>query len=319
MRAKLQFRLRSKLVHVDSRGSQLSIRNILSSSLTSVPEAKLIQPTEGLREPSIGGEVDSEGTRSTSTSSSTNRRLSAGEEELSLGRKLSEASHLRLRTATSDSTLGDLVGGGQRGMVVLAFFRQFGCLLCRKFASELGQVTQLLSKLDIKVFGVGTGNVRSVKSFQEETGFRSDIFIDSSAKAYKVFSCRRGIRTGMSNSRTKDAHRLAQSQGYQMHTTDGHMFQLGGVFVVYQGEIIWEHREEYAGHSPDYVQLLEACGVPSDLVRDFKFSHPIPTEPVAPIVESDFVFSAGNGKRSTASAPMLGRAHQSPSQVLRFA
>lgn len=151
--------------------------------------------------------------------------------------------------------------------------------MCRKSAFELAQLYPMLSKLDIRLIAVGTGNPKSIKPFQEDTGFSSDIWIDSTAKLYKFFSCRRGIRAGLMNARTVEATKLAWAQGYRMAGLDGHLFQLGGVFVLYNGEIVWEHHDSFAGDVPDYPHLLAACGVPRELYSDLKFVTPLDLNP----------------------------------------
>jgi hypothetical protein len=158
----------------------------------------------------------------------------------------------------------------------------------RKSATELAQLVPVLSKLDIKVVAVGTGSVRSIDSFREDTKFLGDIWIDSTAKLYKFLACRRGIRSGLVNSKTAEAAKIAWAQGYRMKGLDGHLFQLGGMFVIYNGEVVWEHHDEYAGHTPDYLHLMAACGVPKELIGDLSFVHPVDLNPELKDDESEF-------------------------------
>lgn len=146
--------------------------------------------------------------------------------------------------------------------------------MCRKSASELAQIQPALDKLDIKTIAIGTGNVKSITPFKEDTKFSSDIFIDPSANIYKFFACKRGVRAGLLNGKTLDAIKQAWGEGYRMKLFDGKLFQLGGTFVLYNGEIIYEHHEKFAGDHCDLEEVLSACGLPEEMIEKINLITP---------------------------------------------
>jgi hypothetical protein len=146
--------------------------------------------------------------------------------------------------------------------------------MCRKSAAELAQIQPALEKLDIRTVAIGTGNIKSIVPFKEDTKFNSDIFIDPSANIYKFFACKRGVRAGLLNGKTLDAIKNAWTEGYRMKVFDGKLFQLGGTFVLYNGEIIYEHHEKFAGDHVDLEEVLSACGLPEEMIEQINLVTP---------------------------------------------
>jgi hypothetical protein len=180
--------------------------------------------------------------------------------------------------------------------------------MCRKSASELAQLGPILSKVDVRLVAIGTGSTHSIQPFQEDTGFSSDIWIDPTAKLYRFLSCKRGMKNGLLNAKTLQAVKVAWKQGYVMKGLDGHVFQLGGVFVIYNGEVIWQHHDEYAGHTPDYPNLLASCGVPREIIGDLTLVAPIDRDPtMTPTAVADLAVPTNALKRDNSNVGMLAR------------
>lgn len=59
-----------------------------------------------------------------------------------------------------------------------------------------------------------------------------------------------------------EAAKAAHAEGFKMGPVDGHLLQLGGTFVLYNGEIIFEQIDQFAGDHVEYSALLKVCGVP---------------------------------------------------------
>lgn len=191
--------------------------------------------------------------------------------ELALGRSISPIATLRLKSDEAETTVGQAIGSG---LIVVALLRHFGCLMCRKLASELAQVKAGLDKLDIKMIAIGTGSSKAISDFRDDTKFVSEIYADPTANVHKFFSCKRGVRASLFNGQTVSAMKSAWSQGYRMKLFDGKLFQLGGIFVLYNGEIIYEHHELFAGDHPELSEVLSACGLPDEMISQIQIVPP---------------------------------------------
>jgi peroxiredoxin len=191
--------------------------------------------------------------------------------DLHVGRAIPDMKHNVVRRYDTKFDPNTLL---RTGMVVLTFIRQFGCPACRKHLNTLAQLSPYLERMDVKVVAIGTGKSKFAESVCKISGYNQPIYRDKAAKLFKAFGCLRGFGPSF-NSKSLGALRTAQSEGYKSGSMEGHAFQMGGTFVLYNGEIIFEKIERFIGDFPDYKEMLKVCGVPSEELQNVHISRPI--------------------------------------------
>lgn len=148
------------------------------------------------------------------------------------------------------------------GFTILILLRQFGCILCRRLATIFGKLKPVFDKYGIKQVAIGTGSTRFISSFREETGYEYPIFIDKKKDVYEYFMCKRGIGRSLFNIKTIKAFKSAVLDGYRQGMTSGDTLQLGGIFILYEGVLIYQHHEKFAGDMPFIKDIFSACKIP---------------------------------------------------------
>lgn len=84
---------------------------------------------------------------------------------------------------------------GDDDVVVLAFGRSFGCLLCWELATQLARdVKPRLDDAGVKLFFVGIGTPERAVDFTRETKFPAEnLFADPDAKCYSALELKKGV------------------------------------------------------------------------------------------------------------------------------
>lgn len=107
----------------------------------------------------------------------------------------------------------------------------------------------------------GSGTPFMAKAFAKEFSFTGKLYVDEKRKIYEAMNCKRGIKATL-GLKAMASYKRALSEGYkQGASTQGDGLQLGGCFILENGEeVIWKHMEEYAGDHPDPQMILKFLG-----------------------------------------------------------
>jgi len=112
----------------------------------------------------------------------------------------------------------------------------------------------------VSLVAVGSGSPPGAKRFMEDLGFDVEMYLSRNLSAYRAFGLRGGIWETLGPSTVVRAVR-AMMAGFRQGTTDGDLWQQGGVFVLGPGELLlFEHRNASAGDHVDTQSLLAAAG-----------------------------------------------------------
>jgi peroxiredoxin len=158
-----------------------------------------------------------------------------------------------LDEAGQSVTLGDL---WMDRPVVLAFVRQFGCILCREFVIELRRHSESIHELGAEVIVVGNGQPDAAARFRDlfEIDFR--IFVDPHRRVFELLGFRRNLG-GSANPAVLFAAWRAWMRGARQGRTEGDPWQLGGILIVQpSGEVSYRYASRFAGDHPDIDEVL---------------------------------------------------------------
>ncbi|XP_047541242.1 prostamide/prostaglandin F synthase-like isoform X2 [Vanessa atalanta] len=147
----------------------------------------------------------------------------------------------------------------------IIFFRRWGCLFCRLWAKELGEIAPILKKNNIKLVGIGVEEAGS-KEFIDGKFFDDELFCVEDRSTYQMLGFKRfnvvTILTSLLWKQSRDAISKGKSMGLHNDLT-GDGLQNGGALLVSNGGKILCH---YVQHAPtdrlrnlDIAKLLPRC------------------------------------------------------------
>ncbi len=161
----------------------------------------------------------------------------------------------------------------RRRRVMLVFLRHFGCTFCREAVAEVGKVREEIEAAGAEVVfvympghGVDAGEAERAKgeaksrAFFERYGLGDVRRVADPGKAlYSAFGLGRGSLGQLFGPRV-------WGRGFSAGVLKGHLvgklvgdgFQMPGVFVIEDGEVVAGYRHEHAGSEVDYCGLAGA-------------------------------------------------------------
>ena len=144
--------------------------------------------------------------------------------------------------------------------VLLVFLRHFGCTFCREALADLAQLRPELEAEGTRLVLVHMANASAEgQAYLQSYGLAdADHIADPTCRLYRAFSLRRasfgqvfgwaswwrGVKAG-----------LAKGHGVGQLVGDG--FQMPGVFLLQNGQVVKRFRHEHAAQVPDYSALAQ--------------------------------------------------------------
>jgi peroxiredoxin len=168
-----------------------------------------------------------------------------------------------IATSLEESVVLDETGEGVRlgsvwkeRPVVLAFVRQFGCLLCREFAIELREHVDAIREFGAEVLVVGNGQPEAAAHFRERFELDFPVYTDPSRRVFELLGFRRNLG-GSAHPAVLLAALRARLRGIRQGKTEGDPWQLGGVLIVEpSGEVRFRYASRFAGDHPNMDEVL---------------------------------------------------------------
>ncbi|XP_049882361.1 prostamide/prostaglandin F synthase-like [Pectinophora gossypiella] len=151
--------------------------------------------------------------------------------------------------------------------VAIIFFRRWGCMLCRLWAKELGEIAPVLHKNGIKMVGVGVEEAGS-KEFVEGKFFDGDLYYAEELSTYQALNFKRfnvvSILASLFWKQSRDAIFKGRAMGLS-GDTKGDWGQVGGALLVGPGgKLLREFRQTGpADHLPN-EEILKAFGLEAE-------------------------------------------------------
>lgn len=145
--------------------------------------------------------------------------------------------------------------------ILLVFLRHFGCTFCRQALADLKKNKENIEQKGTKLVFVHMSDYATAEEYFNKYKIKSPIHIsDPECKYYAAFGLAKGKFTQLFGLRT-------WIRGFSAGVVDGHglgnqlgdSFQMPGVFVIRNGEVVASYIHEVASDRPDYDQLVKRC------------------------------------------------------------
>ncbi|XP_041985770.1 prostamide/prostaglandin F synthase-like isoform X2 [Aricia agestis] len=155
--------------------------------------------------------------------------------------------------------------------VVIIFFRRWGCVFCRLWAKELGEISHVLKEHNIKLIGIGVEEENS-EDFIQGNFFDGDLYCVEDLSTYKKLGFKRFNTVTILTSLFWKQSRKAMSKSSSMDLggdLKGDWVQTGGALLVKEGGKDVHHfiQTGPADHM-DNVDILKHFGLEDEYVPE---------------------------------------------------
>lgn len=127
--------------------------------------------------------------------------------------------------------------------VAIIFFRRWGCMFCRLWAKELGEIAPILKKNNIRLIGIGVEDAGS-KEFIDGKFFDGDLYYVEDRSTYQMLGFKRfnmvSIITSLFWKQSREAIAKGKSMGLS-GDLKGDWVQTGGALLVGKGGKVLRH------------------------------------------------------------------------------
>lgn len=114
-------------------------------------------------------------------------------------------------------------------------------------------------KLDaaaVHLVAIGSGSPQSARKFVDDFQFTGEMVVNPNLSVYQAFGLERGITKTLGLASLKKGIETLK-KGFRQGQSAGDLWQQGGLFVLGPGEeLIFEHRDRFAGDHADLQQLM---------------------------------------------------------------
>jgi peroxiredoxin len=142
--------------------------------------------------------------------------------------------------------------------VLLVFLRHAGCTFCREALADLAQQRKVIEASGAVIVVVHMGEPESSRKVFQRYGLEDlQQISDPECALYKAFGLRRGNLWMLFG--PKVAIRGFQAGILHRHGVGrlaGDGFQMPGIFLIFQGQVVRSYRHQSAADRPDYVRFV---------------------------------------------------------------
>ncbi len=146
--------------------------------------------------------------------------------------------------------------------VLLVFLRQLGCMFCREAMTTLGGLRQTIEGNGTKIVLVHMANTDKqartiLKKYSLDT---CDLIADSTCQYYARFGLVKGSFSqlfGFTNWVKTIDYSINKKHGFHLPIGDG--FQLPGMFIIQNNEIVEAYRSEEVYEQPPFDRFIACC------------------------------------------------------------
>ncbi len=143
----------------------------------------------------------------------------------------------------------------------LIFLRHFGCVFCQEALHDLAKRYPTLEKFNLKLVVAHMSSPDQANAFflKNDIGECEQIS-DPECQVYKTFGLVKGNFSQLFGLQTWVRGYELKKKGYQVSLTAiGDSFQMPGIFIIKDGEIINSYIHQKASDKPDYDSLMASC------------------------------------------------------------
>jgi hypothetical protein len=136
---------------------------------------------------------------------------------------------------------------------VLAFLRHLGCTFCRQTIVELKEASN--SEGFPNVVFVHQGSTEAGRELFERFWPEATAISDEALDLYKAFGIQRGSIKQLIGPEALLCGIKGLSKGYGIGVPSGDPTLMPGLFLIQEGQILWNHKYRHAGDLPDLKSL----------------------------------------------------------------
>lgn len=148
-------------------------------------------------------------------------------------------------------TLGKAIGNRT---TLLVFLRHFGCIFCREMVKDLREQAEQVSAYPEVVFFY-QGSIEQGRAFFKNLWPEARAAADLPRYFYEKFGLERGGVREMFAPEVWACGFRAARKGHFVGAPVGDPWQMPGMFLIQDSQVIWRHKFRHAGDHPDLARL----------------------------------------------------------------
>lgn len=149
--------------------------------------------------------------------------------------------------------------------VMLVFLRHFGCVFCKAAMVDIAEKRAEIESGGVKIVFVHMSDTKTAEAYFDKFKLPNIRFVnDAGKKFYRAFGLVRGsftqlfgLQTWIKGYQINRKQQLQQESGQHL----GDSFQMPGVFLLRNGEIVERFIHQKASDRPDYGKLAACCTI----------------------------------------------------------
>ncbi|MFT4761611.1 MAG: peroxiredoxin [Paraglaciecola sp.] len=147
--------------------------------------------------------------------------------------------------------------------VMLVFIRHFGCVFCKAAMADIAAKRTEIESGGVQIVFVHMSDSKTAKAYFDKFKLPNIRFInDAEKKFYREFGLVRGsftqlfgLQTWIKGYQINRKEQLQQESGQHL----GDSFQMPGVFLLRNGEVVESFIHQKVSDRPDYEKLAACC------------------------------------------------------------
>ena len=154
----------------------------------------------------------------------------------------------------------------QSQSILLVFLRHFGCMFCREALHDLAEIKEELRQDGIKVVLVHMSETTFADKYLKKYKLKGTAHVsDPNFQWYEKFGLVKGTMRQLLGLGVWMRGAAVMSKGILPKRIIGDGFQMPGVFVIENGEIIQSFIHRLSSDRPDYKALTDCCSMNNNL------------------------------------------------------
>jgi len=147
--------------------------------------------------------------------------------------------------------------------VMLIFLRHFGCVFCREALADISKIKASIEATGVKIVFVHMSTEEIANRYFDRYNLDGAVHVsDPACQYYTNFGLVKGNFTQLFGLKS-------WIRGFQAGVLDGHGagaqlgdgFQMPGVFIIQDGEVMGSFIHKLASDRPDYLKLSACCSM----------------------------------------------------------
>lgn len=181
-------------------------------------------------------------------------RAAATEQRMAIARDTANRDAILRETRTSSG--GTLAELSRERPLMLVFLRHTGCTFCVEAAHDLARQQAAIRDAGVELAPVLMSDAAKSAAYLRGAGLvAADFVSDPSRRLYRAFGLARGSAMQLFGPRVWARGVAATLRGNWIGPLDGDGLQLGGVFVLHRGQVVFARPLSDAADRPDYAAI----------------------------------------------------------------